>query len=157
MAVVSATFESGLGLSAYIHFSCYIEQKNVETCEIMNNKLVPSIAHGLGTYYWLKEDVATTPLEISQNSCSGFVEASVANANQLLKSFQINHHVVQRNFTEERVCRYQLPVDSNGFTCAIKVQEMGQTSDVSKNLICFILLFLFSLFYLKDVSNFIYL
>ncbi|XP_024934015.3 protein PHYLLO, chloroplastic isoform X2 [Ziziphus jujuba] len=128
MAVVSATFESGLGLSAYIHFSCYLEQKNVEVCKIMNNKSVPSIAHGLGTYQWLKEDVATTPLKISQNAFTGFVEASVVDADQLLKSFQVNHHVVQRNFTGESVCRYQLPVESNGFTCLFKVQEIGQTS-----------------------------
>lgn len=141
MAVVSATFESGLGLSAYIHFSCYLEQKNVEVCKIMNNKSVPSIAHGLGTYQWLKEDVATTPLKISQNAFTGFVEASVVDADQLLKSFQVNHHVVQRNFTGESVCRYQLPVESNGFTCLFKVQEIGQTSKVNKSLICLLLFF----------------
>lgn len=150
MAVVSATFESGLGLSAYIHFSCYLEQRNAEICEVINNKLATSIAHGLGTYRWLKEDVAPTPLNINQNPYSGYVEASVADANQLLQSFQINHHVVRRTFTGEEVCRYQMSVDSKGFSCHFIVHEIGQISNVSRNLIQLMIYFAFDI--LKGTS-----
>lgn len=133
MAVISSTFESGLGLSAYINFSCYLEQKNAEICKLMNNKMGPAVAHGLGTYYWLKEDVATTPLKISCNPDSGFVEASVADANRLLQSFHINHQIIHGDYTGEEVRRYQNPVDLNGISYHINVQEIGHISHVSSN------------------------
>lgn len=132
MAVISAVFESGLGLSAYIQFSCYLNQKNSEICEMMNYALAPSIAHGLGTYSWLKEDVTTTPLKISCNPDSGSVEASVADADQVLRKFKINRNIIHGTFTGEQVCVYQLPVDSKDFSCSIKVHEIGQRYDVSK-------------------------
>lgn len=133
MAVVSSAFESSLGLSAYIQFSCYLNQKNSEICTMMKYPLASSIAHGLGTYRWLKEDVTTTPLKISRNPHSGFVEASVADADQVLQQFQINGNIILRSFTGEQVCIYQLPVDSKGLSCSIKVQEIGQRYNVSKN------------------------
>lgn len=145
MAVISSTFESGLGLSAYIHLSCYLEMKNMETSKLMNKKMGPPVAHGLGTYRWLKEDVTTTPLRISCNPRSGFVEASVANANKLLQPFQINCHIILGEYTGEEVRRYQLPVDLNGISYCIKVLEIGEISHVSKTYtllsICFVFIF----------------
>ncbi|XP_050132794.1 protein PHYLLO, chloroplastic isoform X2 [Malus sylvestris] len=126
MAVVSAAFESGLGLSAYIQFCCYLNLKNSEICEMMNYELAPSIAHGLGTYRWLKEDVTTTPLKIGCNPVSGFIEASVADADQVLQKFQINGNVVHRNFTGEQVRVFQLTVDSRAFSYSIIVHEIGE-------------------------------
>ena len=95
---------------------------------MMNYSLAPSIAHGLGTYRWLKEDV-NTPLKIGCNPYSGFVEASVAD--QVLEKFQINGKVVHRNFTGDQVRVFQLTVDSKGFSYPIKVHEIGQRYDVS--------------------------
>nr|XP_011462964.1 PREDICTED: protein PHYLLO, chloroplastic isoform X1 [Fragaria vesca subsp. vesca] len=126
MAVISAAFESSLGLSAYIQFSCYLNQKNSEICTMMNYPLASSIAHGLGTYRWLKEDVTTRPLKINRNPRSGFVEASVADADRVSKQFQINGNTSRRNFTGEQVCVYQMPLDSKGLSCSIKIQEIGQ-------------------------------
>ncbi|KAM1722316.1 hypothetical protein ACFX11_021052 [Malus domestica] len=126
MAVVSAAFESGLGLSAYIQFCCYLNLKNSEICEMMNYELAPSIAHGLGTYRWLKEDVTTTPLKIGCNPVSGFIEASVADADQVLQKFQINGNVVHRNFTGEQVRVFLLTVDSRAFSYSIIVHEIGE-------------------------------
>ncbi|PON74619.1 Menaquinone biosynthesis protein MenD [Parasponia andersonii] len=128
MAVVSAAYESGLGLSAYIHLSCYLELKNVEISKLMNKKTALSVAHGLGTYRWLKEDVATNPLKISRNAHSGFIEASIADANQLLHSFQINHHIVHKDHKGDEIRTYQLPLDFNGISYCIKVQEIGEIS-----------------------------
>lgn len=130
MAVLSSVFESGLGLSTYIQFSCYIEQKRMEMCETINYGSTTSIAHGLGTYHWLKEDIAVTPLNINRSQCSGFVEASIFEASQFLQTFQVNCNVILRNFTGEEICIYQLPIGSNGFSCAVKVQEIGQRFDV---------------------------
>ncbi|CAN6675731.1 unnamed protein product [Malus baccata var. baccata] len=126
MAVVSAAFESGLGLSAYIQFCCYLNLKNSEICEMMNYELAPSIAHGLGTYRWLKEDVTTTPLKIGCNPVNGFIEASIADADQVLQNFQINGNVVHRNFTGEQVRVFQLTVDSKAFSYSIIVHEIGE-------------------------------
>lgn len=131
MAVVSAAFESSLGLSAYIQFSCYLNQMNSEICTMMNYPLASSIAHGLGTYRWLKEDLTTTPLKINRNPRSGFVEASVADSDRVLQQFQINGNIIRRKFTGEQVCIYQLPLDSKGLSCSIKIQEIGQGYDVS--------------------------
>ncbi|XP_040374185.1 protein PHYLLO, chloroplastic isoform X8 [Rosa chinensis] len=129
MAVVSAAFESSLGLSAYIQFSCYLNQMNSEICTMMNYPLASSIAHGLGTYRWLKEDLTTTPLKINRNPRSGFVEASVADSDRVLQQFQINGNIIHRRVTGEQVCIYQLPLDSKGLSCSIKIQEIGQGYD----------------------------
>lgn len=135
MAVVSAAFESGLGLSAYILFSCYLELQNADLCKVMNRELAPPMAHGLGTYQWLKEDVTTHPIGIRYNPCSGLVEASVANAAQLMQKFQINHKIISRTFTEERVSRDQLIVNSKDVSSSIKVLEIGERVDVSRGII----------------------
>lgn len=133
MAVVSATFESGVGLSGYIQLSCFLELQNAELRKLMNVQPVPYIAHGLGTYRWLVEDVTLNPLRICPDPHSGIIEASAAEANRFLKSFQINQKFVCRKFTEEQVRRYQLTVDLNGFSYLIEVLEVGQRTNVSKS------------------------
>lgn len=156
MAVVSAAFESGLGLSAYIQFCCYLNLKNSEICEMMNYELAPSIAHGLGTYRWLKEDVTTTPLKIGCNPVSGFVEASVADADQVLQKFQINGNVVHRNFTGEQVRVFQLTVDSKAFSYSIIVHEIGERYNVSKNFISLTLSVLAYMYYISCTACSLY-
>lgn len=133
MAVVSAAFETGVGLSGYIQLSSYLELQNAELRKLMNIQPAPSIAHGLGTYRWLEEDVTVNPLRICRDPCSGIIEASVAEANRLLKSFQINQKFVCRKSTEEQVHRYQLTVDLKGFSYSIKVLEVGPRTNVSKS------------------------
>ncbi|OAY31236.2 hypothetical protein MANES_14G092500v8 [Manihot esculenta] len=129
MAVVSAAFESGLSLLTYIQFSYYLELQNADICGVMNYKLRPSIAHGLGTYQWLKQDVTTKPLEIRRHPHSGFMGASVADNIQLLQMFQINHNVIYRTSTGDQVHRYNLAVSSMDFTCSIKVHEVGEKNN----------------------------
>ncbi|TYK09049.1 protein PHYLLO [Cucumis melo var. makuwa] len=129
MAVVSAAFESGVGLSGYVHLSCYLEHQNAEVRKLMNIQPAPSIAHGLGTYRWLEEDVTVNPLRIRRDPHSGIIEASIAEANQLLKNFQINQKFVCRKFTDGQVRSYRLSVDSKGFSYSIKVLEVGQRTN----------------------------
>ncbi|KAI7979092.1 hypothetical protein LOK49_Contig516G00002 [Camellia lanceoleosa] len=91
MSVVSAKFESSLFLSAYLQFSYYLELQKADICMAMNKEPSASIAHGLGTYHWLKEDITAEPLNIRRNPCSGFIEASVDNAGHLLGNFQVEN------------------------------------------------------------------
>lgn len=135
MTVVSAAFESGLGLSAYIQFSCYLELQNADICEVMNKEPAALVAHGLGTYRWLKEDVTNEPLSIGRNPYSGSMEASVADAGQLLRNFQINQNYIISKNTGEQVHNYQLTVDLEGLSMSINVQEIGQIVDVRKFII----------------------
>ncbi|OMO72203.1 Menaquinone biosynthesis protein MenD [Corchorus olitorius] len=90
MAVISAAFESGLALSTYILFSCYLEMQNADTCKLMNDKLAPSVAHGLGTYRWLEEDVTTDLLGIGRNPRTGFIEGSVADSTRSARCISVD-------------------------------------------------------------------
>lgn len=131
MAVVSAAFESGLGLSAYIQFSCYLELQNAKIYKLMNKEPAVPVAHGLGTYRWLKDDVIKEPLSITRNPYNGFMEASAADAGRLLQNLQINrNYIVSRN-SEEKSRTYQLTVDSECLSMSINVHEIGQNADVS--------------------------
>ncbi|WCJ35750.1 2-succinyl-5-enolpyruvyl-6-hydroxy-3-cyclohexene-1-carboxylate synthase [Euphorbia peplus] len=129
MAVVSAAFESGLGLSTYIQFSYYLDLQNAHLCKVMNRKLQPSVAHGLGTYQWLKQDLTTKPLGIRYFPCTGFVGASVTDSIHLLRSFQINQNVILGTSSDERVCTYNLAVSSKDLSCSIKVHDIGPKSE----------------------------
>ncbi|KAG5516289.1 hypothetical protein RHGRI_037109 [Rhododendron griersonianum] len=69
----------------------------------MEKEPSPTIAHGLGTYRWLKEDITAEPLNIYCNPSSGFIEASIDDAACVLTKFQVNCKVILRSFTGEEV------------------------------------------------------
>ncbi|KAG5532630.1 hypothetical protein RHGRI_027056 [Rhododendron griersonianum] len=136
ISVISATFESSLGLSAYVQFSYFLELQKEDISRTMEKEPSPTIAHGLGTYRWLKEDITAEPLNIYRNPSSGFIEAFVDDAGRVLKKFQVNRKVILRSFTGEEVQRYQLNVDSEGFSVSINVQEIGPKTE--KNVLVFL-------------------
>ncbi|XP_020225950.1 protein PHYLLO, chloroplastic isoform X3 [Cajanus cajan] len=127
LAVVSAAFESSLSLSAYTHFSSYLEILSLGTFKVLDGTeaVAPTVAHGLGTYRWLKEDVTPNPLLICRNPQSGFVEASVVNASQLVHDFQVNRKVISYIIAEEQVRQYQYKVELNNISCSFEVRETG--------------------------------
>ncbi|TKY49620.1 PHYLLO protein [Spatholobus suberectus] len=130
MAVVSAAFESSLSLSAYTQFSSYLEILSLSSFKVLDDMAAPTVAHGLGTYRWLKEDVTPNPLLICRNPQSGFVEASVANASQLVHDFQVNQEVISYIIAEEQVRQYQYKVELNNLSCSFEVRETGlKTND----------------------------
>ncbi|XP_056164428.1 protein PHYLLO, chloroplastic isoform X3 [Syzygium oleosum] len=129
MAVVSSTFESGVGLSAHILFSHYIDLHQAQLFKTRNHKVDPPIAHGLGTYQWLKDDVTTDPLKISHHPNSECVEANIADASRLLQNFQVNDKVIVRKSTDEEVRRYNLMVNLKGESYSINAIEVGQETD----------------------------
>jgi len=137
MVVVSAAFESSLSLSAYTQFSSYLEIMSLGKFKVLDNVPASTVAHGLGTYRWLKEDVTPNPLFICRNPQSGFVEASVASASQLVRDFQVNKKVVSYVIVKEQVRRYQRRVELNNVSCSFEVRETGHITNVSTETQCF--------------------
>ncbi|KAI7754357.1 hypothetical protein M8C21_006045 [Ambrosia artemisiifolia] len=129
MAVVSAAFESGLALSAYVQFSCFLEMQNAELCKIMKNEPASRVAHGLGTYKWLKEDVTAEPFCIRRDAVNGFMEASVFDAGRNLVNFNINQNSVIQRFKAEEVRNYQLKVDVEGDNVIVFLHGFLGTSE----------------------------
>ncbi|KAG9448639.1 hypothetical protein H6P81_008604 [Aristolochia fimbriata] len=135
MAVISGTFESSLSLAAYVQFAHYLEQQNAHLCKMKKEK-ISTVAHGLGTYQWLKEDVVTPPIKICVNPHSEMVEASVHDAGCLLQSVQINSEVIQRNYHDKDIQTYQVKADCMGVTCVLEVWETG--SNVQDKVLVFL-------------------
>ncbi|KAL0380681.1 UNVERIFIED_CONTAM: protein PHYLLO, chloroplastic [Sesamum angustifolium] len=80
MTIVSAAFESSLGLSSYIQFARYLDLQNAEMKRLMNKEPELCVAHGFGTYKWFKEDVMVEPLNIRYNPSHSSIEADAADA-----------------------------------------------------------------------------
>nr|GMD80396.1 protein PHYLLO, chloroplastic isoform X1 [Ipomoea batatas] len=135
-AVISATYETSLGLSAYVQFSRFIDLQNLDILRITSKEESLSIAHGLGTYKWFKEDVSTLPLVTRCNPSYGFMEASVADADRLLKEFQFNQKAVLRSSTNAEVSTYQLKTDLDSVSISINVHEIGESAN--NNVIVFL-------------------
>jgi len=131
LAVVSAAFESSISLSSYVQFACYLEMRIAEIPPAFDKKLERSVAHGLGTYKWLKEDVVVEPLVIRRQPRNGYLGASIDDADNILRNFQINRSVTSENFVEDHVSIYEVTVELQNFCWLIKVQETGQSRDVS--------------------------
>lgn len=130
MAVISSAFESGLALSAYIQFSRYLDLQYEDAYRFMKTKGSTSrVAHGLGTYRWLKDDVIVGSLNIFRNPASGSVEASVVDAGLVLQKDRLNPNAFVRAFTHEEVHNYQLTVHSDDVTISLNVIEAGQSSN----------------------------
>ncbi|XP_068499038.1 protein PHYLLO, chloroplastic isoform X2 [Phaseolus vulgaris] len=129
MVVVSSAFESSLSLSAYTQFSSYLEILSLGKLKVLDNVPAPTIAHGLGTYRWLKEDVTPNPLSICRNPQSGFVEASVASASRYVRDFQVDKKVVSYVIVQEQVRRYQCRVELNNVSCSFEVRETGHIAN----------------------------
>lgn len=132
MAVVSAAFESGFALSAYVQFSCFLEMQDAELRKIMNIEPASPVAHGFGTYKWLKEDVTMDRFCIRRDAVNGFMEASVYDAGQTLVNFNINQNSLTQSLKAEEVLNYQLKVDVEGVTFSINVKELGDKRNVKQ-------------------------
>lgn len=131
MAVISATFESSLGLSALILFSRYVDLLKLDTGRMFNKEENSCIAHGLGTYQWLKEDVSRRPLMIGYNPCNGAVEASVTDAAQNLQHVQFNQDAIVLDCTSRGLHAYEFVADLEGTSICLNVQEIGKSEDSS--------------------------
>ncbi|KAK6931406.1 Thiamine pyrophosphate enzyme, C-terminal TPP-binding [Dillenia turbinata] len=126
MAVISSAYETGLGLCSYIQFSHFLDLQNAEICKATNKENGRHVAHGLGTYQWLKEDVMSEPLRIYRHLNSGMVEASIEDAHRVLQNFQLRQNTICRSYGGEQIQTYQLAVKCKHFSFTFKVQEVGR-------------------------------
>lgn len=135
MTVLSAAFESALGLSAYVQFACYLDMQNAEMQRLMNKEPQSSVAHGFGTYRWFKEEVTADPLDIHYNPEHGFVEADAVDAGHFLQNCRMNPEAVIRTSVQDQVKEYQIAVDTEDASFSINVLDTGESNDVNlKNL-----------------------
>lgn len=130
MTVLSAAFESALGLSAYIQFACYLDMQNAEMQKLMNKEPQSPTAHGFGTYRWFKEEVTVDPLNIHYNPEHGFIEADAVDAGHFLQKCRINPEAVIRTSVQDQVKEYQIAVDTEDASFSINVYEIGESNDV---------------------------
>ncbi|PIA57589.1 hypothetical protein AQUCO_00600361v1 [Aquilegia coerulea] len=129
LAVVSSAFESSLSLYAYIQFSYYLERQNAHRCKVISKEPGEPVAHGLGTYRWLKEDVTTESFRICNHPNSEVVEASIEDTSQHLLNFKIDPKVILRSYTGGHSRRYQMVVDYENFSSSLDVLEVGKVQD----------------------------
>ncbi|XP_073287012.1 protein PHYLLO, chloroplastic isoform X2 [Primulina huaijiensis] len=129
MTVISAAFESSLGLSAFVQFAQHLDLESAEMRKLMKKESKISIAHGFGTYKWFKEHVTAEPLNFHHSPDHGSVVASAVDAGRLLQQGRLNSDVLVRNSIQEQVKDYQLPVDVDGISVSLKVRETGESSD----------------------------
>lgn len=130
IAIVSSAFESSLSLSAYIQFAYYLEKQNAAVCKIEGRELNAPIAHGLGTYRWLKEDVTSSGIDICMSSDRYRLVASVEKAQNFLKLVQINKANIQKSYSEEQTSAYETEVDAEFLNCSFKFLKAGQNINV---------------------------
>ncbi|CAI0431018.1 unnamed protein product [Linum tenue] len=126
MAIVSAAFESGLALSTYMLFSYYVDRHQAALHRVGPS---PSIAHGLGTYRWLKQDITTRRLRMSSDPCTRSMGASTIDAIQHLEQFQLDDSIICRTFNGEQVHRYTTTVKTNELSFSIRMHEVGHAHD----------------------------
>lgn len=129
MSVISATFESSLGLSALVQFSCYLDLQNASICRILNREPPPPIAHGLGTYQWLKEDISSQSLKIQRSLYNNFIEASSHDVSRFWGEFEVKNEVILQSYSGEDVHQYQLDVYLEGYSFLANIREIGRDTD----------------------------
>uniref|UniRef100_A0A0D3F6X6 Mandelate racemase/muconate lactonizing enzyme C-terminal domain-containing protein n=1 Tax=Oryza barthii TaxID=65489 RepID=A0A0D3F6X6_9ORYZ len=125
MAVISSTYESSVGLATYIQFAHYVDRQNDITSRIKNKGSCGNVAHGLGTYQWLREDVSDQKLKIHVPPLGDGIRASAEDAHGYLQHLVINDKKIERTYSEEKLRSYFIQVDGDNFSYQVKLQEGG--------------------------------
>jgi isochorismate synthase/2-succinyl-5-enolpyruvyl-6-hydroxy-3-cyclohexene-1-carboxylate synthase/2-succinyl-6-hydroxy-2,4-cyclohexadiene-1-carboxylate synthase/O-succinylbenzoate synthase len=125
MAVISSTYESSVGLATYIQFAHYVDRQNDITSRIKNRGSCGNVAHGLGTYQWLREDVSDQKLKIHAPPLGDGIRASAEDAHGYLQHLVINDKKIERTYSEEKLRSYFIQVDGDNFSYQVKLQEGG--------------------------------
>ncbi|CAA6670669.1 unnamed protein product [Spirodela intermedia] len=125
MAVISSAFESSLSLASYVLFSYHLECQAAAISTARGNEPRSVTAHGLGTYRWLKEDLAAETISVSTHPNGNIMEASVEDAGRLLQRFKTDKRTIHRSYCGEQMKPYRWTLDDVNFSCSIKVQEVG--------------------------------
>uniref|UniRef100_A0ACD5ZH39 Uncharacterized protein n=1 Tax=Avena sativa TaxID=4498 RepID=A0ACD5ZH39_AVESA len=129
MAVISSAYESSVGLATYIQFAYYIDRQHDLVARIKRNDSCGSVAHGLGTYQWLREDVSEQKLKIHALSLGDGIGASVEDAHGYLQHLSINNEKIERTYSEEKIKTYSVRVDGDDFSYLVNLQEAGDCTN----------------------------
>ena len=116
MFIISSAFESSLSLASYVIFSHFLECEAAEKSAVMGQGIKSRVAHGFGTYRWLKEDLSTETINFS---------GRVEDAGQLLQRFKVDQKTILRHYSREQVKHYTWTLDDMEFSFSTRIQEVG--------------------------------
>ncbi|XP_078444001.1 2-oxoglutarate decarboxylase/hydro-lyase/magnesium ion-binding protein isoform X2 [Wolffia australiana] len=138
--VISSAFESSLSLATYALFSSYLERQADEICLAKGKEQSPAIAHGLGTYRWLNEDVSTEKISVSVGGDRhNTMEISIEAAANLLERFQVDRNTIINSFSGESVRDFKWTLEEAEYTCSIRVQEVVTSPCEAPERVCIFL------------------
>ncbi|KAK3158306.1 hypothetical protein QOZ80_2AG0135410 [Eleusine coracana subsp. coracana] len=89
MAVISSTYESSVGLASYVQLAHYVDQQDSVVSRMKNKDACGCVAHGLGTYQWLREDVSEQMLKFRVTTLGDGIRASVEDASGYLSHLSV--------------------------------------------------------------------
>src|SRR4051812_27105970 len=95
MAIISSAYESSVGLATYIQFAYYVDMQRDLVSRIKRYDSCGSVAHGFGTYQWLRQDVSEQKLNFFVPPIRDGMRASVEDAHGYLQHLSINDEKIE--------------------------------------------------------------
>eukprot|EP01018_Ginkgo_biloba_P037309 Gb_25073 [translate_table: standard] len=125
MAVISAAFESSVSLAAYAQFAYYIDNRNLEAGTASAKQGIPAVAHGLGTYSWLGDDVLRKRLQFCVHPKGDKIEVDVEDAAALLQNTEVNPDTVKLSCVEPNISSYTIAVHYKAICYSFCIMDTG--------------------------------
>lgn len=143
MTIVSSAYESSLTLSMYVQFAYFLHIQYENVCKRRNKCSHDGIAHGLGTYKWIKEDIMDQGLKVCVPQNGGKMRASLKDAQNIIDKFSWgSERVLPRFCNNEEIGCYSVHVDGDaGLSSCFRVKEAGLHTNVRIFLYIFIIKF----------------
>lgn len=136
MAVISSAYESSVGLASYVQLAHYVDQQHSMVSRMKNEDICGTVAHGLGTYQWLREDVSEQMLNFHVTTLGDGIRASVEDACGYLYDLNVNSEKIERTYSEAKLRSYSIQIDLDDCSHLLKLQEAGDRTNVSVFLFC---------------------
>jgi isochorismate synthase/2-succinyl-5-enolpyruvyl-6-hydroxy-3-cyclohexene-1-carboxylate synthase/2-succinyl-6-hydroxy-2,4-cyclohexadiene-1-carboxylate synthase/O-succinylbenzoate synthase len=114
-----------------VQFAYYVNRQHDLVAGIKRDDSCRNVAHGLGTYQWLREDVSEQKLKIHDPPLGDGMGASVEDAHGYLQHLSINNEKIVRTYTDEEIKTYSVQVDGDDFSYLVNLQEAGDCANVS--------------------------
>ncbi|KAH9297375.1 hypothetical protein KI387_029057, partial [Taxus chinensis] len=140
MAVVSAAFESSVSLAVYAQFACFIDNRNMGV-RTSDKPETPVIAHGLGTYSWLCDDVMKKRLQFQVYPKGDRIEVDVKDAATILQTMVVNPDTVKPGCVIPNIKSYKLTVLYKETRFSFHVMDTGinnQTGNIQEKTLLFL-------------------
>jgi isochorismate synthase / 2-succinyl-5-enolpyruvyl-6-hydroxy-3-cyclohexene-1-carboxylate synthase / 2-succinyl-6-hydroxy-2,4-cyclohexadiene-1-carboxylate synthase / o-succinylbenzoate synthase len=127
MIIVSSAYESSLSLSMYVQFAYFFHVQYENVCKTRNKHFHEGIAHGLGTYKWIKEDIVDQGLIVRVPKNGGKMRALIEDAQNIIEKFSWDSERALLGFcNNEETGYYSIKVDGGaGLSSCLRVKEAG--------------------------------